>query len=445
MSTSNFKPIQSVADFERFLVKSMQKNAFLATISRYIKKLPSDKLPTAGVGYDPTTEDVTLFYNLDFFSGLTEAEAEGVLHHEFYHVIWSHITSRRKNPHMWWNIATDLAINSIITQDQKGTLPKGCFIPGQRPAFSDGTGKVKCQRLTDDGKIEEYERDLTPEEKKMNEDFADMIVKFPHGAASEFYFDKIAQWAKENNTDGGGYMNSFDDHGDWEKIADGQKDLVAGKVRQILERAVNEADGRADGWGSMPQEVREEIRRMVNNSIDWRKVLKSYVGMLLRGNRRNSFKRINKKYPYIHPGVKRSYLPRIGIFIDQSGSVGDEHIERMFAALENLARKTTFDVFFFDTEVDQKNAFTWTKGRKSNPKRTRAGGTDFEAVTTFVNSSKNRGKWDGYIIMTDGECSKPSKSRIKRSWILVPGSKLYFETDEMQVTMSDSDKKKSRA
>jgi predicted metal-dependent peptidase len=70
--------------------------------------------------------------------------------------------------------------------------------------------------------------------------------------------------------------------------------------------------------------------------------------------------------------------------------------------------------------------------------RTRCGGTDFQAVTDYVNAPKNRGRWDGYIIMTDGECSKPSGSRVKRAWIIVPGEKLLFETDELVVQMDDS-------
>jgi hypothetical protein len=42
------------------------------------------------------------------------------------------------------------------------------------------------------------------------------------------------------------------------------------------------------------------------------------------------------------------------------------------------------------------------------------------------------------IIMTDGECSKPTSSRVKRAWIIVPGEKLLFETDELVVQMDDS-------
>jgi hypothetical protein len=65
----------------------------------------------------------------------------------------------------------------------------------------------------------------------------------------------------------------------------------------------------------------------------------------------------------------------------------------------------------------------------------KAGGTSFDAPTQFVNDAKNRGRWDGLLVMTDGECSQPMPSRIKRGWVLGAGQKLYFSTNEMQVSM----------
>ncbi len=437
-------PIRTKDDFERFVVDVLRQNPFLAMISRYIRKIPSDKVPTAGVSYDKKTDDVVMYYNLDFMSGLDWDEAVGTFHHELYHVIWDHIAGRRRDPHLPWNIGTDLSINSIITKDNKGKLPKGVFIPGVRPKFGGDNGKVKARRLVDDGnggqKIEEYERELTKEEKGMNDSFADMIEKMPHSKASEWYFDRIAEWSQKNQPEGGDGegMYSFDDHGGWGDVPDDQKDLVSGKIRSIVERAVHHADSQSDGWGNIPSELREEIRKFISRSVDWRRVLRYFVGTLCRGHRTQTFKRINKRYPYIHPGSKRGYRARVGIFIDQSGSVSDDAITKIFAALNALSKVVEFDVFHFDTEVDEKSMMTWRKGMSPKHLRTRCGGTDFQAVTDFVNAPKNRGRWDGYIIMTDGECGKPSASRVKRAWIIVPGEKLLFETDELVVQMDDS-------
>jgi predicted metal-dependent peptidase len=77
----------------------------------------------------------------------------------------------------------------------------------------------------------------------------------------------------------------------------------------------------------------------------------------------------------------------------------------------------------------------WRKGTRPDIKRVRGGGTDFEAPTKFANDPKNRGRWDGMLVLTDGECSKPGPSRIKRGWVLGQGCKLMFPTDEITITL----------
>ena len=72
--------------------------------------------------------------------------------------------------------------------------------------------------------------------------------------------------------------------------------------------------------------------------------------------------------------------------------------------------------------------------------RVRGGGTSFDAVVEFVNRPENRGRWDGVIIATDGECSKPASSRVKLAWLITPGHKLMFEPDPEQLVIEMSDR-----
>jgi hypothetical protein len=77
---------------------------------------------------------------------------------------------------------------------------------------------------------------------------------------------------------------------------------------------------------------------------------------------------------------------------------------------------------------------------KPDPMRVRSGGTDFEAPTRWVNDPKRRGEYDGMIIVTDGIAPKPSNSRVKRGWILTPGCKIDWATDEMVVNIEPEKK-----
>ena len=139
-----------------------------------------------------------------------------------------------------------------------------------------------------------------------------------------------------------------------------------------------------------------------------------------------------------HPGVKKGYEAKLLIAIDQSGSVSNEMLVEFFSELNTLTNKVTIDVITFDTIALEKDVYTWRKGANVPARRVRGGGTDFNAPTQFANDPKNRGRWDGLLIMTDVECSAPGPSRIKRGYVIGKGQKLLFKTDDIVVQMSDA-------
>ena len=139
----------------------------------------------------------------------------------------------------------------------------------------------------------------------------------------------------------------------------------------------------------------------------------------------------------LYPGMKRGHVSNILIAIDQSGSVGDKAISMFFGELcSGLARQTTFDVVFFDTRVNEDTLFTWKRGSKVKPTRQLQGGTDFNAPTRYVNDQK--GKYDGVLIMTDGECGPPEPCRVRRGYVIAPGCKLHFPTTDIVMNMSET-------
>ena len=418
----------------------------MATISRYVRKIVTTDIKTAGVCYDRNNDDIVLMINPRWFNFLmTQPDGEkrvgAVLTHEFYHLIFDHLGSRRREPHNFWNIATDAAINSII-ESNGGVLPWGLILPGTAPTTMGGDAVV-----IEPGSLQ------------------DVLMKMPKGEASEWYFNRLMEEAKKNGwpTSGGKIrvkikvkgeagtgvgsdpssgdyeieidMDSTDDHNGWDDIPEEEREFITEKVKQIVERAVRHAD-QCNGWGNVPSELREQIRRFVNTEVDWRSLLRQFIGRTLRGNRALSIKKINKKYPYIHPGSKRGYIANIIVAIDQSGSVGTDALELFFAELTNLSRKVTFTILPFDHTVAEDQMFVWKKGTSPKLERVRCGGTDFDAATTWVNDVKRRGKFQGLIYCTDGECSKPSPSRVKRAWVVCPDHKLMFETDETVINLS---------
>ena len=180
--------------------------------------------------------------------------------------------------------------------------------------------------------------------------------------------------------------------------------------------------------------MRAKLRELVANDVDWRSVLKKFCGMSRRGTRTTSWTRLNRKYAGLTAGVKRGYTSSIAVYIDQSGSVSNSDLELAFANLRNLAKRTEFTTFHFDTSVDTDSESVWKSGKTPQVHRTRFGGTCFQTVTKHANANKHR--FDGYIIITDGEAAKPTPSRLKRGWLLVPNTKLLFDADNRDFVMS---------
>jgi predicted metal-dependent peptidase len=420
-------------DLSRHLIAFMQTTPFYAEMSRHITKRQSRELPTAAVTFDPTTDDLCMYVNPDFMHKQRNAQIQGLIQHELDHLVFGHLNVRIRKPASWWNIATDLAINSLIVtharapRDQESAvgwspLPDGGLIPGKRP-------KVE-KELFDK---------LSPERQKAHAELADLIEKLPTLKSSEFYFHKLCENSKQKKYDEDDvvYIVSMDDHNGWDEVPSEMEEYIEGRVKAIIEKAVRLADSHADGWGNIPADIREEIRRSVSTIIDWRQVLRQFVGSLVRGNRTTSIKRINRRYPYIHPGAKRSYTAKLAVAIDQSGSVGDEMLNMFFGELDTLTRKVDVTIIPFDCGAcHESDVFEWRKGTRPDLKRVKMGGTDFNAPTNFINDPKNRGRWDGLLIMTDGGAGQPGPSRIKRGWVLGQGCDIPWATDEIKIMLS---------
>ncbi len=443
-------------DFDLNSVGWLQVSPFLSEFTRWIRKRAAVKsiggleVNTAAAVYNSKTEEVEIIFNPRFMAscadkqsapGLVDPNGCGVNEHEHFHLIFQHVTSRRREPHSLWNIATDLAINSMISRcDTMSRLPNMLLLPG----------------LMNRGPVNpKHPKEVQEAREKLNKIIADL----PAEQASEWYFNKLKtesekegySWGKNgmkvpgapNGEDGEGewVLWPSDQHGGWDDIPEELRDIVDGKIKHAMRKACEKADGSPNGWGNMPAELREEIRAMAFGSVDWRQILKNWTGMRQAGGRCRSIKRIDRKYPLIHPGIKRARNPNILIAVDQSGSVDDTQLARIYGALDGCSKKCTFDLLPFDHTVAAEDMKTWKRNTKPTMMRVRGGGTSFDAVVEFVNRPENRGRWDGLIIATDGECSRPAASRVKLAWLITPGHKLMFEAyeGEMVIEMSDKD------
>jgi len=121
-------------NLDEHIVGLLREEPFFAALSRKLEKVSTKAVPTAGVKFNDERCRFEMFYNPDFLGDLHKQNPEwvkGVLLHEFYHIVLLHVTSRIPAGKMTrkWNVATDLAINSELTQfEADHTAPSGYVV-----------------------------------------------------------------------------------------------------------------------------------------------------------------------------------------------------------------------------------------------------------------------------------------------------------------------------
>ncbi len=410
----------------------LRDEPFFAALSRRIDKRATTSVPTAGVR---VTDDgrFEMLYNPDFFSRIIE-ECEntkenrdnpyrwvrGVLMHEFYHLIYGHVTTRLPEGGMskLWNIATDLAINTHIPDELP---PSGC-VPGRGPFVELEPGlsaDAYFKILQDDEQASEDDSDGSKDSSGDGEG---------EGQGQGGQDDQDGD--SSGSSGGMGDYDSLDDHSGWGEATgeDGatSQQIAEERLKDMIKKSAEEANSK--GWGSVSTSMRQTIMDSITTKVDWKKVLRSFVKASQKSSRRSTVKRINRRFPYIHAGKRSDRVARVAISIDQSGSVSNSMLAAFFSELEQLAKYAEFVVVPFDTAVDENLVYTWKKGEKKQWERVMCGGTCFDAPTAYVNDNS----FDGHIVLTDMCAPKPIPSKCRRMWMTdsYGATQPYFKTHE---------------
>lgn len=401
---------------DRAIVKLCNEESFLGLLFMTMPKIPDWNCPTAYVRIDPVSFTFFIGYNPEFMRQQTLEQKVGLFKHEIYHTILGHLTSRKvtfpaHRPHA--NIAMDLAINSLIGKDN---LPAVGLFPGHRP--------LQCQ----------------------DEKLAELIASLPEMQSTEFYLDKLLRFSEQNENGTGAVIalggDGMDSH-DWDSVDPEIEEIMEQRLGELIDKGIQRATVTTNGWGTVPQALQQEILKSRQpKEVDWRSVLRLFLAKIASRETETTIRKLNKRLPYVLPGSKRKTTSSLAFFIDQSGSMSDKDVARCFAEVEQCSNLAEIDVFNFDTEIDETSHKVWKKNNKFPWSRTRSGGTNFQAVANFVNEQRNRGRWTGVIILTDGYA--PTMGVVNGArvlWIVTPeGTKEYVRPGDLCVKIGQGER-----
>ena len=407
----------------------LMREPFFAALSRRIDKTPTTAIPTAGVRVNPERAQFELLYNPEFMGALSDEHKLGVLMHEFYHIIFEHVTGRKPSDGLKRidNIAMDLAINGLPEMRNKlpceadpgpmmpsGEPMKGC-LPGEGPFADLPAGKSYEWYL-------EALKDMQDEQGEGGEGDGGGEGQPGEGSGS----------GQPGDGDPFGGADSFDDHDSFGEGDSTTTEIAKERLKDSLKKAAEEAE-KSRNWGSVSSGMRQDILDRIQTKIDWRKVLRYFVKTSQRSDKRSTPRRLNKRYPRVHPGKRVTRHAKIAISIDQSGSVDDGMLAMFFSELNKLAEVAEFTVIPFDSSVGEDKIYVWKKGQNRKTERVMCGGTCFNAPTKYV----NKHGFDGHIILTDLCAPKPVASKCQRMWMTTKAyaARPYFQTNERVIAV----------
>lgn len=383
------------------------------------------------MGVTVAGSDILLLHNPAFVLEISARELGGVLLHEVHHVVLEHVLADPEDYEDDWArvVAEEVTVNEFVKEPLPGEpivlanfpdLPRlestrrrydrlkkikrrqpiSSPSPFGLPQPGDGGGQKSPPESSDLSRP-------TAQAKKGKGD--------PHKGPS----DSKAPGPHEG-------LQTLDDHRVWQE-ARKDPDRARAAIRNVLQQAAlavgleqipAEFQSATEGLGigHEPREAQQEIEGEVDNKLDWRRLLRQYVGRVVQ--LRPVFNRPPRRFPElvgIMPGRRRqSTRPIIMAVLDTSGSITPELLEQINAELAGLAKDYEVTVVECDTIIHRVYRYKPLKdvcGR---------GGTDL--CPPLEQKFLRKHHPDLIVYFTDGYGPAPDKPPgPPLVWCLVPG------------------------
>ena len=277
-----------------------------------------------------------------------------IVEHELLHVVYKHILRKEDRNRYIWNIAADMAVNSNIDG-----------IKGVTWAHNGLTCKPAL--------AEQYN---LPERKTAEWYYDALIKEMPKAKAESYAFDDHSKWIKSNNK---------------------------AIFKEVIKRAVETAYNQAKKMGTINGNLEEIIKDLIKPApVNWRDLLRQYVACSIKAGYKHTWKRANRRFPYLEniKGKTSDRIIKILISIDSSGSISTQDFKDFLAVIKSLLNvyRCYIDYIVCDTKITAKGKILpWSK---LDIKFKGRGGTDYKPTFKYFNKHSH----DLLIFFTDLYC-----------------------------------------
>jgi predicted metal-dependent peptidase len=330
-------------------------------------------------------------YGRAFVDELTDAELRGLVLHENYHKLYSHLTTWRHlydiDPQLS-NVACDYVINLKIMDDNKdgfATLPEGGLIDE----------KYRDMDTAQVFNILRKEQDEQPTGEDGDNDSQDN--------ESEGDGEQVRSNTTGSQNTAVGQGTGFDEH-DWE----GAQSLSTEEKRELardIDEAIRQgalAAGKMGGTGN------RDLDALLQPQVDWREVLREFVQTTCAGSDYSTYARPNRRLMsqgIVMPSGISEQVGELVIAIDTSGSIGQLELTAFLSEVKGVCDTVKPDkvrLLYWGCSVvgDESYDMHELEQLTTSTKPKDGGGTDVRCVTQYM--AEEGIKPQAAIVLTDG-------------------------------------------
>lgn len=327
------------------------------------------------------TNGKAIYYHPEFIAKLSAGELVGLIAHEVAHVALEHHLRIESRDHQKWNRACDYAVNYLL-KEAGFDLPEGGL-------YDPNLGQLSSESIY--GIIPDQ-----PEDKN---------GKGKAGSSGNTPAEGWGEVESPQNEDG-------------TPLSTEQKNQLAKELRQTIASA----EAVAKMAGELPAGVARLLGLARKPSIPWTEILRSKVVSLARDD--YSYRRPSRRSAgeIILPTLRSERPPKVAVFIDTSGSVGEDDLATAMAEIGEASAITALPVVIAGVDTEFGGWNSWEDGDPF-PKIEGGGGTDFRTAFQHL-EDEEASDCQLAIFITDGYTSHwgTPPDHVEVVWVITPAN-----------------------
>lgn len=341
----------------RSRVRLLLGKPFFGQLATRMRVSEAPDMPTAA------TDGRNFFFNRDFVNRLSDPELDFLVGHEVLHMVFDHMGARGDRDPMLYNMAADYNINMTLVEQGIGTVIGEDKLNGGKPCLDWKYRGMNSYEIYDD-----------------LYDNAEVI--------------EIGNMDVHLDPNGGDEDGKGSGQG---KMTAEERKALADEIKQAVISAAQAAGN------DVPESVKRMIQELVEPKMDWRDLLRTQLESSLKSD--FTWMRPSKRSgEVIFPGMNRDEQLKIAVFLDTSGSIGQDMLRDFLSEVQGIMgqyQDYEITIAQFDTGVYGLDKFTADDGRDMSEYQLEGGGgTDFDVVFKFM--EENDITPDQMVMFTDG-------------------------------------------